>query len=37
MNQEKKKSINPLQFLYRILQGALIGLGRYCPAYPVVY
>ena len=31
MNQEKKKSINPLQFLYRILQGALIGLGAVLP------
>ncbi len=31
MNQEKKKSVNPLQFLYRILQGALIGLGAVLP------
>lgn len=31
MNQEKKKSINPLQFLYHILQGALIGLGAVLP------
>ena len=29
MNQ--KKSLNPLQFLYRILQGALIGLGAVLP------
>lgn len=31
MNREKKKGVNPLQFLYRILQGALIGLGAVLP------
>ncbi len=31
MNLERKKNINPLQFLYRILQGALIGLGAVLP------
>ena len=31
MNQRKKISVNPLQFVYRILQGALIGLGAVLP------
>lgn len=31
MNLERGKNINPLQFLYRILQGALIGLGAVLP------
>lgn len=31
MNLEREKNINPLQFLYRILQGALIGLGAVLP------
>lgn len=31
MNQNQKKSVNPLQFLYRVLQGALIGLGAVLP------
>lgn len=31
MNQETKKNVNPLQFVYRILQGALIGLGAVLP------
>ena len=31
MNQKQKKSMNPLQFLFRIVQGALIGLGAVLP------
>ena len=31
MNQNKKKNGNPLLFVYRILQGALIGLGAVLP------
>ena len=31
MNQSKKRGGSPLQFLFRILQGALIGLGAVLP------
>lgn len=31
MNQRQRKKIKPLQFFYRILQGALIGLGAVLP------
>lgn len=31
MNQKQRNRVNPLQFLYRLLQGALIGLGAVLP------
>ena len=31
MSQNQKSKTTPLQFVYRILQGALIGLGAVLP------
>ena len=31
MNKKQSSNFNPLQFLFRVIQGALIGLGAVLP------